>query len=145
MSRYRIPDKPLRSEPCDRTRTTIERFLLAASSSERSLKSTRSSSRALSNLSRTTLLRVVSSQCDAAVGHVAITMLRRSLPASGTSRNQNTAADRDATISRLPAWSVGRDVSVYWPPSHAVKRRGDVNTSVFVLVTTRIPCGRVAW
>ena len=36
-------------------------------------------------------------------------MLRRSLPASGTSRNQNTAADRDATISRLPAWSGGRD------------------------------------
>ena len=69
----------------------IERSLLAASSSERSLKSTRSSSRALSNSPHTMLLRVVSWRCDAAVRHFGITMLRRSLSASGSSRNQNTS------------------------------------------------------
>ena len=82
---------------------------------------------------------------DEAVCHFDNTMLRHSLPASGTSRNQNTAADRDATSGRLSAWSGGRDASLHWPPSHVDKRRGDACTVVFMLVSTRIPCGRATW
>jgi hypothetical protein len=58
---------------------------------------------------------------------------------------RSRAMDGDATIGRLSAWSGGRDASLHRPPSHVDKRHGDVNTSVFVLVTTRIPCGRATW
>lgn len=52
---------------------------------------------------RKILLAVIEMTSNEAVGLLANTMLLSSLPASGTSRNQNTAADRDATIGRLPA------------------------------------------
>jgi len=57
-----------------------------------------------------------------AVGQLDNTMLRHSLPASGTSRNQNTAADRDATSGRLSAWSGGYDVVHPTSTSDAVMR-----------------------
>ena len=35
--------------------------------------------------------------------------------------------------------------SLHWPTSHVDKRRGDACTVVFMLVSTRIPCGRATW